>query len=166
MGTAQLRLVLAGALVTVMAGCSPGGSPAASTIGSTSASSIPSTATPSPSPEAPSPTPEEAGLTGNWSGTWTIDAPYNTSGDWKMEIVQSGGAFSGTVELTNTDCSDGTVQGTVDGSNVNFGWITSTQPIQFAGTLNGTSMSGTWSAYACSDATTALTGTWEGTKQP
>jgi hypothetical protein len=105
-------------------------------------------------------------LTGNWTGTWTIDPPYqDVAGGFTMEITQTGGSFSGTVELTNSDCGDGTVNGTVSGSRVTFGWVTTKQPVQFAGSLDGTSkMSGTWSSVACSNSSISLTGTWQATK--
>ena len=118
-------------------------------------------------PSASAPPPVAAGVTGTWDGTWQIDPPYaDVIGEFTMELVQSGDSFSGPVEITNTDCGNGTVDGTVQGSSVTFGWATTLQPIQFAGSLNGTSMSGTWSALACSDPSISLTGTWEATKQP
>lgn len=105
-------------------------------------------------------------LTGTWVGTWAIDPPYELSiGTFTMDLVQSGDAFGGPVEITNTDCSNGTVDGTVNGTSVTFGWVITPQPVQFEGVLNGTSMSGTWAAQACSDASISLTGTWEATKQ-
>jgi hypothetical protein len=116
-------------------------------------------------PSDPPPPPAAAGLTGIWDGTWVID-DYGNTGGFTMDLVQSGDSFSGTVELTNTDCSNGPVEGTLDGSRIDFGWLLTPQPVQFEGTLNGNSMSGTWSANACSDASIALTGTWEGTKRP
>jgi hypothetical protein len=113
---------------------------------------------------SPSPSQAESQLTGTWVGTWVIDG-YGNTGDFTMELVQTGGSFSGTVVITNTDCSNGLVEGTVDGTSVTFGWILTPQPVQFSGVLDGTSMSGTWSATACSDATLFLTGTWEATKR-
>jgi hypothetical protein len=82
-----------------------------------------------------------------------------------MELVQSGGTFSGGVEITNTDCSNGTVSGTITGTSIDFDWLLTPQPVQLSGVLDGSSMSGTWAANACSDATISLTGTWEATKQ-
>ena len=112
---------------------------------------------------SPSPSQAESGLTGTWDGTWVIDG-YGNTGNFTMELVQSGESFSGTVEITNTDCSNGTVNGTVDGTNVTFGWVLTPQPVQF-GSLRGTSMSGTWAALACSNPEISLTGTWEATKR-
>ena len=113
---------------------------------------------------SPSPSQQQSGVTGTWDGTWTIDG-YENVGGFTMDLVQSGDSFSGPVEITNTDCSNGTVQGTLDGSTVTFGWVTTTQPVQFTGTLSGSSMSGTWAALACSDSSIPLTGTWEATKR-
>jgi hypothetical protein len=112
----------------------------------------------------PSPSQAESGLTGTWDGTWVIDG-YGNTGGFTMELVQTGSSFSGPVQITNTDCSNGMVDGTVDGTSVTFGWLLSPQPVQFTGVLDGSSMSGTWSAYACSDATLFLTGTWEATRR-
>jgi len=145
------RTLLAGGLtLVILAGC-----------GSTSSPSTSQTSTPSPSTSQ-----TEAQLTGTWAGTWAIDPPYAESvGDFTMELVQTGGSFSGTVEITNTDCSNGPVSGTVAGTTVTFGWLLTPQPVQLSGVLNGTSMSGTWAAIACSNADISLTGTWEATKQ-
>jgi hypothetical protein len=165
MGLNQRRAVVlvAGLALAVLAGCGMSNSTSSDPPFPSSSLSF---ADPSESeePSAPQP-PASADVTGTWEGTWLIDPPYSIEGGFTMEIVQSGGAFNGTVAMTNTDCSDATVEGTINGSSLDFGWITSTQPIEFIGTLNGTSMSGTWSSIACSDGTTPLTGTWEGTKR-
>jgi hypothetical protein len=167
MDSAHRRSVLAFALAfAILAGCSPAAPPAGST-GSNSPNPSTGTVMPSVSAAPPSPSQEESGLTGTWDGTWEIDPPYETVvGGFTMELVQTGDSFSGPVEITNTDCSNGTVEGTLDGSTLTFGWVITPQPVQFTGSLDGSSMSGTWSANACSDASIALTGTWEATKRP
>jgi hypothetical protein len=114
---------------------------------------------------SPSPGQPESQLTGKWDGTWVIDG-YGTTGDFTMDLVQTGRSFSGTVQITNTDCTNGPVNGTVDGSSVTFGWLLTPQPVQFSGVLKGTSMSGTWAAIACSNPALSLTGTWQATKKP
>jgi hypothetical protein len=115
---------------------------------------------------SPSPSPREASLTGTWAGSWQIDPPYaGVSGDFTMELAQSGSSLSGTVEITNTDCSNGTVEGTVNGPKITFGWILTPQPVQFTGTVSGDSMSGTWSSIACSNPDISLTGTWQAQKK-
>ena len=157
-------------LVLVLAACSPapeGGSLTASQGSNPSPTGGPLVGASASESEAPSPSTTEGGtLTGTWDGTWAIDPPYETSvGDFTMDLVQTGGSFSGTVEITNTDCTNGSVNGSVDGSTITFGWLLTPQPVQFTGTLNGTSMSGTWAANACSDSSISLTGTWEATKQ-
>lgn len=121
---------------------------------------------PSESEEAsvPAPPPASGDVTGTWNGTWVIDG-YGNTGDFTMDLVQSGDDFAGPIESTNTDCPNGTVDGTLDGSNVTMGWVLSGVPVSFTGTRDGTSMSGTWSSVACSDPNVSLTGTWEATKQ-
>ena len=113
---------------------------------------------------SPSPSQAESDVTGTWDGTWAIDG-YGNTGDFTMELVQSGDDFNGTVESTNTDCPTGTVHGTLDGSNVTFGWVLSGVPVSFTGTKDGASMSGTWSAVSCSNSI-SITGIWEATKRP
>jgi hypothetical protein len=166
MDIAHRRSVQALALAfAILAGCSPAAPPAGS-AGSNAPNPTAGAVTPSPSVEPPSPSQEELGLAGTWDGTWEIDPPYSTVvGGFTMELVQSDDSFSGPVEITNTDCSNGTVQGTLDGSTLTFGWVITPEPVQFTGTLDGSSMSGTWSANACSDASISLTGTWEATKR-
>lgn len=170
MRTIQRRRTLTIALAfAILAGCSPAESPAGSGGSSTSQipSQSPAVVTGSSSQPEASPSQEESGVTGTWDGTWQIDPPYaDVIGEFTMELVQSGDSFNGPVEITNTDCGNGTVDGTVEGSSVTFGWATTLQPIQFTGSLSGSSMSGTWSALACSDSSISLTGTWEATKRP
>jgi hypothetical protein len=113
----------------------------------------------------PLPPPATGDVTGTWDGSWQIDPPYETvTGGFVLEIVQSGDSFTGPIELTNTDCPNGTVTGTVQGSNISFGWLESSEGIEFVGTTDGRTMSGTWSSMSCSG-NVAITGTWEATKR-
>ncbi|MGZ6340143.1 MAG: hypothetical protein ACXWNG_07235, partial [Candidatus Limnocylindrales bacterium] len=115
----------------------------------------------SPSPTASS----TSDLTGTWIGTWNIGPPYAGTGGFTMELVQTGGSFRGTVELSNTDCSNGTVSGTIAGTSLTFGWLLTPQPVQLSGAVKGTSMSGTWASISCNGQNIPLSGTWEATKQ-
>jgi hypothetical protein len=168
MDTPHRRAALIGAIALILlAGCLQVGSitqseaPGGPSLGAPSITFVEPSETEEPSLNQP---PGHGALTGSWEGTWVIDG-YGTTGGFTMELVQEGDAFSGTVAMTNTDCSNGTVEGEIHGASVEFGWITSTQPVHFEGNLNGSAMSGTWSALACSDGTTSLTGTWEATKR-
>jgi hypothetical protein len=169
MRTIQRRRTLTIALAfAILAGCSPAESPAGSSGSSSSQSpsQSPAVVTGSSSQPEASPSHEESGVTGTWDGSWQIDPPYSASaGDFTMELVQSGDSFTGPIEITNTDCPTGTVQGTLDGSNISLSWVLSRATVSFTGTLDGDSMSGTWSSIACSDPSIDLTGTWEATKQ-
>ena len=113
---------------------------------------------------SPSPSQAESDVTGTWDGGWVMNG-YPDTGGFTMVIVQSGDAFSGTVEITNTDCPTGTVEGMIDGSSVTFDWVLARATLSAIGTLDGTSMSGTWSSIACSDPSIFLTGAWEATKR-
>lgn len=112
----------------------------------------------------PSPSQKESGITGTWLGTWVIDG-YGNTGDFTMELSQTGSGFSGSVVITNTDCSNGPVSGTLEGTSITFDWILTPQPVHFSGTVGGGSMSGTWAAIACSNPDIALTGTFEATRE-
>ena len=123
------------------------------------------TIAPTSGPDPVEDPPSAAPLTGTWTGDWAIDPPYETViGGFTMELEQTDASFAGTVVPTNTDCSSGTVSGTLDGTDIEFGWFLSSETVQFDGVLDGTSMSGTWAAPACSDPNIALTGTWNATK--
>jgi hypothetical protein len=158
-------MLVAGLALAVLAGCVSSMSQSnGSGAPLTSASQAYAEPSESEEPSAPPPPPADGDLTGTWEGTWVIDG-YGNTGDFTMELVQSGDAFSGPIESTNTDCPTGTVDGTLDGSSVTMGWVLSGVPVSFTGTRNGDSMSGTWSSVACSDANINLTGIWEATKR-
>jgi hypothetical protein len=112
----------------------------------------------------PRPSQEESGITGNWVGTWVIDG-YGNTGAFTMALTRTGNSFSGSVVITNTDCSNGPVSGTVEGTNITFDWIITPQPVHLSGTVSGGSMAGTWAAIACSNPDIALTGTFEATRE-
>jgi hypothetical protein len=159
-------VVLVGGLaLVVLAGC-------VSTIEQSGSNSAPSASgslgfaeeSESEEPSVPAQPPAGGEMAGTWDGTWAVDG-YGTTGDFTMELVQSGDDFSGTVESTDTGCPTGTVEGTLDGSSVSFSWVLSGVPVSFAGTKDGASMTGTWSAVSCDNAI-SITGVWEATKRP
>jgi hypothetical protein len=115
-------------------------------------------------PSVPAPPPASEDVAGTWEGTWVIDG-YGNTGDFTMELTPSGDGFTGPIESTNTDCPMGTVNLMLDGSSVTMGWVLAGVTVDFTGTKSGDSMSGTWSAPACSDGNIFLTGTWEATKR-
>ena len=89
------------------------------------------------------------GITGTWTGTWAIGPVFGSAtGGFTMTLIQKGTSFSGTTVVTGPTCvSTGQVDGTVTGSNLQFGWITDVAaPVQFEGTVGAKSMSGTWNA--------------------
>jgi hypothetical protein len=167
MKTTRRRLtLLAGLSLVLVAGCSmtESGSSGGPSVPVPSMSFVESSESQQPS-EAPPPG-NASDTTGTWDGTWDIDPPYETvTGTFTLDLTQSGSTISGPIAMTGTDCEDGNVQGTVNGSSISFGWLASSQTIQFDGTVEGTSMSGTWSSVACSDGVTPLTGTWEAKKR-
>jgi len=80
----------------------------------------------------------------NVAGDWTVTVESQMgSQDSKLALKQSGQALTGTIEspMGSSDCS-----GTVDGSNINFGFDFEAQGtalrIDFVGTTDGQSMKG------------------------
>jgi hypothetical protein len=166
MTTTRRRPTLLGGLALLLvAGCSMtnSGSSGGPSIPEPSMSFVESSESQQPS-QAPPPG-NASDLTGTWDGTWDIDPPYETvTGGFTLELTQSGNTISGPIEMTGTDCDNGTVGGTVEGSTITFGWVSSSQTVDFTGTVDGSSMSGTWSSISCSG-DVPITGTWEATKR-
>ena len=109
------------------------------------------------------------GIGGTWTGTWTNSPDFGTppaSGGFTMTLTQSGSSFSGTVDVTGPTCvRHGTVNGTIAGANVQFGWITDVaRPVKFEGSLGKSQMSGTWSAIACEPVSIPIYGSWDATR--
>ncbi|HEY7452406.1 MAG TPA: hypothetical protein VIA02_07810 [Candidatus Limnocylindria bacterium] len=167
MTTPRRNLAVLGALaLVVVAGCVSSMSQSGSSGGPSAP--VPSLSFTEPSesaePSQPNP-PSTSDLTGTWEGTWAIDPPYETVvGTMAMDFIQSGSSISGPITFTGTDCEDGTVEGSVNGSSITFGVVASSQTIQYTGTVTGATMSGTWSAVSCSG-NVPITGTWEATKR-
>ena len=106
-------------------------------------------------------------VTGNWTGTWAISQNFGTAnGGFAMTITQKGSIFSGTTSVTGPTCvRTGNVSGTVTGNTIKFGWVTEVaRPVQFEGTVSGSSMSGTWTAISCEPQSIPIDGSWAATK--
>jgi hypothetical protein len=110
-------------------------------------------------------------IAGTWQGTWANDNG-RASGGFVLVATQKGKTFSGTIEVSGPTCvRQGTVQGSIDGTNVSWGVVGAERDIDFVGTLAGDSMSGGWSAIACgppygpANVTITVTGVWEATRQ-
>ena len=105
------------------------------------------------------------GVTGTWEGTWINSPDFGTpqaTGGFTMTLTQKGTSFTGTVSVTGPTCvRDGTVNGTVTGGNVQFGWITDVaRPVQFTGSVGANTMSGTYSAISCPPLAILVYGDW------
>jgi hypothetical protein len=164
-------LVLAG----ILAGCSvaaPGPTPTPTPSPRATASEEPDVDTPdesepapsdvpstTPSQQAPSEGPE--GVTGSWTGAWHNDPEWGTAhGGFTITVVQHGGAFDGTIDVTGPTCvGHGTVSGTVTGRAVTMGLVIGGRNVDYLGTLDGNAMSGTWTTIACGT-TQQISGTW------
>ena len=112
----------------------------------------PSPSLASPPVASPSPTPSASGdVAGTWNGTYESTTSPGANGTFTMVLDLSGGTLSGTITVTDTPCiTNGTVDGSVQGSHITFGAVKGAQQtIGFTGTVSGDQMSGTYSAPAC-----------------
>ncbi len=106
------------------------------------------------------------------AGTWDFTYVSSTNGSSTVSgtLTQTGGAFSGSVALTGSCASSGTISGTLSGSAIT-GTITEASPetISVMGTLatSGSTASGTYQVMSATGACAAAsgdTGTWSGTR--
>jgi hypothetical protein len=159
----QLRRFLAvgcGVAVLVAATACTALNPNASASPSASA-----TASPADTPSAsanPSPTTvsQLGPLTGAWKGTWTNREPQIAIGTFVLTWAQQGDLLFGAIGVTGSNCiKAGNVTGNVAGSRISFGAVEGGTSIQYDGTIDGNTMSGTYHSD-CGNST----GTWTATK--
>jgi hypothetical protein len=100
-----------------------------------------------------SPSASATGLSGSWSGTYTGGGNGTFSLDWQ----QSGSNLTGTIVLDGDSEDPIPINGTVNGSTINFGTVGGPNGVTYTGKMSGSSMSGTWKAPVGS-------GNWTATK--
>ena len=90
----------------------------------------------------------------NVAGSWTVNVSGDT-GNAKQTIVltQDGGKITGTFKGPR---QSGTIDGTLDGNNIKF-HVTAGIPLDYTGTVDGDSMSGTMAGRG-------KTGNWKATR--
>lgn len=96
-----------------------------------------------------------------WQGTWASNK-YDISGTFTLDVTMTPTAMEGNLSVHGSDCiSAGTLTSEIDGSNVHFGLVKGGRAlINFAGTLQSSSMSGTFvSGVDCGNDV----GTWRAT---
>jgi hypothetical protein len=90
----------------------------------------------------------------NVAGSWTISVSGETgNAKQSMTLTQDGGKITGTFKGPR---QSGTIDGTVDGNNIKF-HVTAGIPLDYTGTVDGDSMSGTMSGRG-------KTGNWKATR--
>ena len=135
------------ALATAAAACSD--QPAV-TSGPTAGSTGPTAPTGTPTTEAPTPPPSNAdSLAGAWDGSWQNSSPDSSSGTFELDWQQDGDTLSGTIEVHGTGCfGEGSVDGTLNGSQIEFGIVSGGAQITYTGAVTNDGLSGTYSANA------------------
>jgi hypothetical protein len=105
-------------------------------------------------------------LTGTWNGTWRAGPGPSGSGTFVVTFNQKGKLLSGSVTIANGVCiTGGAVQGSVQGSNIQFGVVNSEHKIDYTGTWTKNSMAGTFSTTSCGAPPVPLNGTWKATRK-
>jgi hypothetical protein len=113
---------------------------------------------------SPSPTVAADVVSGTWEGTWVNDLTFagqTITGGFVLTLAQDGTRVTGTARFSGPTCvRQVPVDGTVRGSTVKLP-MPSQWDIEFVGTVEGDSMSGTYSAIACEMPDFIVTGTWQ-----
>lgn len=94
-----------------------------------------------------------------WQGTWASNK-YDISGTFTLDVTMTPDSMEGDLSVHGSDCiSAGMLTSKIDGSNVHFGLVKGGRAlINFAGILQGSSMSGTFeSGVNCGNDV----GTWQ-----
>ena len=90
----------------------------------------------------------------NVAGSWTIDVSGDTgNAKQSMTLAQDGGKITGTFKGPR---QSGKIDGTVEGNNIKF-HVTAGIPLDYTGTIDGDSMSGTMSGRG-------KTGNWKASR--
>jgi hypothetical protein len=85
-----------------------------------------------------------ADVSGSWSGNWN-SADKVSGGSVSANFEQSGTSFSGSVTIGGSPCiSNGSVSGTISGSDISFGVVSGASTITFTATVTLDSMNGTY----------------------
>jgi hypothetical protein len=153
-GSSPLLLVAALSVLVVGAAACSSSSPTTATGGSPNPTTPAATSPPATS--SPAGGSSDSGVSGAWSGTYG----GSFSGTFKLAWRQSGSKLHGIIRLNGSDGAT-TIDGTVNGSNIQFGTVGGSQDITYTGTVNGNSMSGT---YKVKTASGSAPGTWSAHK--
>ena len=146
-------LVAVLSVLTVAAAACSSSSPTTTTTGSQSPPAAVAT-----SPPATSLTHRgmsDSGLSGAWSGTYS----GAFSGTFKLAWHQNSSKLKGVIHLNPGGTY--TIDGTVNGSSIQFGTVGGTQDITYTGSVSGDSMSGT---YRVKTSNGSANGSWSAHK--
>lgn len=147
-------IVLAVVLLALVAptGCSKTAKKAAPKSTSPSASVQPSATASTP--------PSTGSIAGAWNGTFTVTGQPG-QGTFTVTFATAGSALTGKIHINNSTCvTDGTISGTLNGNQINFGAVRAAQKISFTGALVGGTLAGAYSAPACP----GRSGNWAATR--
>lgn len=112
----------------------------------------------------------DVNVTGTWVGTWESDEYPDSTGDVTFHLVQVGNNFTGTTDLTETDCGDisgipvtGTIYDGIVNMNASYNCMGHIASLSFAqGVLVGNTLRGSYSEDV--DGLHYDSGTWQVTR--
>ncbi|MEU7665001.1 hypothetical protein [Streptomyces lincolnensis] len=100
------------------------------------------TASAPPSGGTPEPSSDAATLAGDWTGSWSV---VYASGHLRASLSQDGDRITGDLTVDGAPCPlDGSLSGRLEGNRISFGNVNSERKITFSGSVEGTTMSGTF----------------------
>ncbi len=90
-------------------------------------------------------TPTTTDVTGFWSGSWSSSI-VNQGGTLSAQLVQTGTSLTGTFSIDGSPCiSSGDIDGTISGLSIDFVVTSGIDDVHISGTLNGSTIVGTYS---------------------
>jgi hypothetical protein len=104
-------------------------------------------------------------IVGTWRGTWASNVVPGFGGTFSLTFAKRGNALSGPIHVAGSVCvHDGTVTGTLNGSQITFGTVNAGPPVHYDGAVKGGTMSGRYLSPSCRGESD--NGTWQATKAP
>ncbi len=149
-----LGIFLSGALLLGACGGDDAGSVATAakstvaTVAATEARTTPKAVSTLPAATAPAASATAGSLAGTWTGTWRSSATTD-HGNVTIVWTQTGQQLAGTITVTGTPClTEGTITGTVNGAEIQFGAVKGAVTIAYTGTVSGRTIFGDYKASA------------------
>jgi hypothetical protein len=105
------------------------------------------------------------GINGTWDGSYQSSQYPSTHGTFTVTFTQNGAKFAGTIHIRNSPCvTGGRLSGRINGDKISFGVVVAQKVINYAGTLSGNRMSGSYSAPTVAAGCNTDHGVWSASR--